>query len=118
MTLFYYFALGALAGLLGGAFGIGGGIVMVPALLVIFKLPIHNAIGTSMMVIVPIAAAGALRHYSLDNVNMQIALLAGLGGILGAIIGASIIVKIPAFYVKRAFAIFLIYSAIRLWFSK
>ncbi len=118
MTLLYYFALGALAGLLGGAFGIGGGIVMVPALLVLFKLPIHNAIGTSMMVIVPIAVAGALRHYSLNNVNMQIALLAGLGGIIGAIIGASIIVKIPAFYVKRVFALFLIYSAIRLWFSK
>jgi uncharacterized membrane protein YfcA len=118
MTLIYYFAIGALAGLLGGAFGIGGGIVMVPALLVLFKLPIHNAIGTSMMVIVPIAVAGALRHYSLNNVNMQIALLAGLGGIIGAVIGASIIVKIPAFYVKRVFALFLIYSAIRLWFSK
>jgi len=118
MTLIHYFAIGAVAGLLGGAFGIGGGIVMVPALLVVFKQPIHIAIGTSMMVIVPIAISGALRHYSLNNVNFQIALLAGLGGIIGAIIGASIIVKIPAFYVKRVFAIFLIYSAIRLWFSK
>jgi uncharacterized membrane protein YfcA len=118
MTILAYFALGALAGLLGGAFGIGGGVVMVPALLVIFKQPIYIAIGTSMMVVVPIAISGALRHYSLNNVNMQIALLAGLGGIIGAIIGASIVVKIPAFYVKRAFALFLIYSAIRLWFSK
>jgi uncharacterized membrane protein YfcA len=118
MTNLAYFAIGALAGLLGGAFGIGGGVVMVPFLLVLFKLPIHNAIGTSMMVIVPIAIAGALRHYSLNNVNLHIALLAGLGGIIGAIIGASIIVEIPAFYVKRAFALFLIYSAIRLWFSK
>jgi len=118
MTILAYFAIGALAGLLGGAFGIGGGIVMVPALLFLFKQPIHTAIGTSMMVIVPIAISGALRHYSLNNVNLQIALFAGLGGIIGAIIGASIIVKIPPFYVKRAFAIFLIYSAIRLWFSK
>jgi len=118
MTILAYFALGALAGLLGGAFGIGGGVVMVPALLVFFKQPVYIAIGTSMMVVVPIAISGALRHYSLNNVNMQIALLAGLGGIIGAIIGASIVVKIPAFYVKRAFALFLIYSAIRLWFSK
>lgn len=118
MTSLTYFALGAIAGLLGGAFGIGGGVVMVPALLVIFKQPIHIAIGTSMMAIVPIAISGALRHYSLNNVNVQIALLAGLGGILGAIIGASIIGKIPAVYVKRAFALFLIYTAIRLWFSK
>ena len=118
MIVLAYFAIGALAGLLGGAFGIGGGIVMVPALIVLFKQQIHTAIGTSMMVIVPIAIAGALRHYSLDNVQLKIALLAGLGGIIGAIIGASIIVKIPPIYVKRAFALFLIYSAIRLWLSK
>jgi len=118
MTIFYYIAIGALAGFLGGAFGIGGGIVMVPALLVLFKQPIHIAIGTSMIAIIPIAISGGLRHYSLNNVNLNIALFAALGGIIGAIIGASLIVKIPPFYVKRAFAIFLIYSAIRLWFSK
>lgn len=118
MTIIAYIAIGALAGLLGGAFGIGGGIVMVPALLFLFKQDIHLAIGTSMMVIVPIAISGALRHYSLNNVQLQIAFFAGLGGIIGVIIGASIIIKIPAFYIKRVFALFLIYSAIRLWFSK
>ena len=118
MTTFLYIALGVLAGLLGGAFGIGGGVVMVPVLLLFFKQPIHLAIGTSMMAIVPIAIAGALRHYSLHNIEARMALLIGLGGIIGAVIGASIIIKVPAFYVKRTFALFLIYSAIRLWLSK
>ncbi len=118
MTAFLYIALGVIAGLLAGAFGIGGGVVMVPVLLVFFKQPIHLVIGTSMMAIVPIAIAGALRHYSLHNIDTRLALLIGLGGIIGAVIGASIIMKVPAFYVKRAFALFLIYSAIRLWFSK
>ena len=118
MTNLGYIAIGALAGLLGGAFGIGGGIVMVPAFLMLFNQPIHTAIGTSMMVVVPISIAGALRHYSLNNVQLEMALWAGLGGIIGAIIGASIIEKVPAFYAKRVFALFLIYSAIRLWFSK
>jgi uncharacterized membrane protein YfcA len=118
MTNLGYVAIGALAGLLGGAFGIGGGIVMVPAFLMLFKQPIHTAIGTSMLVVVPISIAGALRHYSLNNVQLPIAIWTGLGGIIGAIIGASIIEQVPAFYVKRVFALFLIYSAIRLWFSK
>jgi hypothetical protein len=118
MTNLGYIAIGALAGLLGGAFGIGGGIVMVPAFLMLFKQPIHTAIGTSMMVVIPISIAGTLRHYSLNNVQLPIALWAALGGIVGAIIGASIIEQVPELYVKRIFAIFLIYSAIRLWFSK
>ncbi len=90
---------------------------MVPALLVLFELPIHNAIGTSMMVIVPIAIAGALRHYSLNNVNCKLRYWQ-VGRNSWCNHRASIIEKIPAFYVKRVFALFLIYSAIRLWFSK
>jgi len=113
-----YFLIGAISGLLGGAFGIGGGIVMVPALLLFYKQPIHIAIGTSMMVIVPIAIAGALRHWTLHNVQFQIVLIAGLGGIIGAVIGASIIEHVPAIYVKRILALFLVYSAFRLWFAK
>ncbi|MCU0643573.1 MAG: sulfite exporter TauE/SafE family protein [bacterium] len=113
-----YFLLGAVAGLLGGGFGIGGGIVMVPAILILFKQPIHVAIGTSMMVIVPLSIAGALRHWSLHNVAFQIVLFAGLGGIIGAVLGASIIEKVPPIYVKRVLAVLLVYSAFRLWFSK
>lgn len=118
MTILIYFAIGVVAGLLGGAFGIGGGIVMVPAFLLLLKHPIHTAIGTSMMVVIPISIAGALRHYTLNNVYLPIVLWAGIGGIAGAILGASIIEHVPALYVKRMFALFLIYSAIRLWFSK
>ena len=118
MIMLGYFAIGALAGLLGGAFGIGGGIILVPALLILFKQPIHMAIGTSMMIIIPIAISGAFRHYTLHNVDMNVVIFAGLGGIIGAVLGASIIMNVPAIYVKRILALILLYSAIRLWFSK
>ncbi|MDZ7341504.1 MAG: sulfite exporter TauE/SafE family protein [candidate division KSB1 bacterium] len=118
MIMIGYFLVGVVAGILGGAFGIGGGIVMVPAFMLLYKLPIHTAIGTSMLVIVPIAIAGAWRHWTLDNILVQIAWIAGLGGIVGAIIGASIVEHVPALYVKRIFALFLVYSAVRLWLSK
>lgn len=118
MTILLIIVIGAVAGLLGGAFGIGGGIVMVPAFLLLLKQPIHTAIGTSLMVVIPISIAGALRHYTLNNVHFSIVLWAGLGGIIGAVLGASIIEHVPAFYVKRAFALFLIYSAVRLWIAK
>jgi len=118
MAIVGYFLLGAIAGFLGGAFGVGGGIIMVPALLILFKQPIHTAIGTSLMLIIPISIAGALRHYMQHNVETNIVLMAGLGGIIGAVLGATVIMNIPAIYVKRALAIILIYSAIRLWFAK
>ncbi len=116
--IFGYIAIGALAGFLGGAFGVGGGIILVPALLIIFKQPIHVAIGTSMMIIIPIAISGALRHYTLHNIEMNVVLFAGIGGIIGAILGATVIMNVPAIYVKRTLALILLYSAIRLWFTK
>lgn len=118
MTFLLIIVIGAVAGLLGGTFGVGGGIVMVPAFLLLLKEPVHTAIGTSLMVVIPISIAGALRHYTLNNVHFSIVLWAGLGGIIGAVLGASIIEHVPALYVKRAFALFLIYSAVRLWIAK
>lgn len=118
MTILGYILIGVFAGFLGGAFGVGGGIILVPALLILFKQEIHVAIGTSMMIIVPIAISGALRHYTLHNVDMNIVIFAGFGGIIGAVLGASLIMNVPAIYVKRTLALILVYSAIRLWFAK
>lgn len=118
MVFFGYVLLGVIAGLLGGAFGIGGGVLIVPVLIIFFKQPVQLAAGTSLMIIIAISISGALRHWTLDNVNFNIALFVAIGGILGAILGASIIENIPPIYAKRALAIVLIYSAVRLWLAK
>ena len=118
MAFLGYLLLGLLAGILAGAFGIGGGVLIVPVLIILFKQPYHTAIGTSLMVIIAISISGALRHWTLDNVSLKIALFVAIGGILGAVLGASFIENVPPIYAKRALATFLIYSAIRLWIAK
>ena len=113
-----YLILGLLAGLLAGAFGIGGGVLIVPVLIILFKQSYHIAVGTSLMVIIAISISGALRHWTLDNVSLNIALFVAIGGILGAVLGATLIENVSPIYAKRALAIFLVYSAIRLWIAK
>jgi len=118
MTFVGYLILGIAAGLLGGAFGIGGGVLIMPVLIVLFKQSYHVAVGTSLLVIIAISIAGALRHWTLENINFHIAVCVAVGGILGAVLGASIVEKIPPIYAKRALAVFLTYTAIRLWVAK
>ncbi len=118
MAVLPYIALGLGAGILGGGFGIGGGALMVPVLIIFMKIDPHVAIGTSLAIIVPIALSGAVRHFTFQNVDISIVLPAALGGIVGAVIGATLIEGIPAVYAKKGLALFLVYVAIRLWFSK
>jgi uncharacterized membrane protein YfcA len=118
MQFAYITLIGFAAGLLGGALGVGGGVLIVPALVLLFKQPYQTAVGTSLMVIIPIALAGALRHHTLGNTNISLAAAMAIGGMIGAFGGATIIQYLPALLAKRAFAIFLIYVAVRLWFEK
>ena len=116
MVLLGYLLLGLFAGILAGSFGIGGGTLIVPILIIVFSQTYQNAVGTSLMVITAISVTGAYRHWTLDNVNLKIALFVALGGIIGAILGANIVENLSPVYLKKALAIFLIFSAIRLWF--
>ncbi len=118
MQNLYFALLGLAAGVVGGAFGIGGGALMVPVMVLFMHVEAHVAIGTSLAVIIPISIAGAILHFTLRNVDMHIAVPAGIGGILGAVIGATIIARLPAVYAKKGLAIFMIYMAVRLLLSK
>jgi len=118
MQNLYFILLGLAGGVLGGAFGIGGGVLMVPVMILFMKVEAHVAIGTSLAVIIPISIAGAIRHFTLHNVDSHIVIPAGIGGILGAVIGATVISQLPAAYAKKGLAVFLLYSAIRLLLSK
>lgn len=118
MSFLWITLIGLVAGFLGGALGVGGGVLIVPALVLLFKQPYQTAVGTSLLVIIPIAVAGAWRHYTLGNANVNLAAAMALGGMLGAISGATIIQYVPELWAKRAFALFLVYVAGRLWYGK
>jgi uncharacterized membrane protein YfcA len=107
--------LGITAGFLGGALGVGGGVLMVPVLIVLFGYDAHLAIGTSLAAVILNASAATWRHQSYQNIDwVAVAVLGGIG-IVGAVLGAAAIQRVPDLWAKRALAIFLVAMAIRLW---
>ena len=107
---------GLFAGVVGGLLGVGGGIVTVPMLMLLFHVEPHKAIGTSLVAIVPTAIMAAARHAQMGNVEWNLAGLVAAGAVMGALLGASATAYIPGDYLRRIFAVFLILTAVRmLW---
>lgn len=80
--------IGLVGGVTSGLFGVGGGIVMVPAMYYLLKVDIKTAVGTSLVVIIPTALTGAYKHSQLGNIDWRLAgwlvPLAVVGGFAGA----------------------------------
>ena len=110
-----YIILGLVAGMASGAFGVGGGAIIVPALSLWFGVPYPVAVGTSLALIIPISLSGSITHYSLGGINWKIFMFCGIAGVIGAVLGSLLIQKVPDAYARKGFAVFLIYSAWKLW---
>jgi uncharacterized membrane protein YfcA len=106
---------GLVVGLVSGVIGVGGGVLMVPMMVLGFGYPQHLAQGTSLAAIVPTAAIGAWTHHRQGNVVWRAAILMGLAGVFGAIAGAFIALSLPKEALARLFGAFLLFSAWRLW---
>lgn len=111
--------IGLSAGILAGMFGIGGGIVIVPALIFFAGFAPKVANGTSLAVfLLPVGALGAYAYYKEGHVRIVPAMIMALGLFLGAYLGARINQQMSALALRRGFAILLIVTAGRMWFSK
>lgn len=107
-------AVGLIAGAIAAALGLGGGIIFVPSLVVLFGLEQHVAQGTSLAVIFPTAIVATIAHAKMGSVRMAIAVPIGLAGIVGAIIGARVALQLDADLLRRMFGVFLILLALRM----
>lgn len=111
-----YVAIGLAAGLLSGVFGIGGGILIVPALLLVARMSPATATGTSLgALLLPVGALGAWQYYRNGHVDVRASLLLALGLLVGAYFGATFAQGLDPATAKRAFAVFLLLVAARLW---
>jgi uncharacterized membrane protein YfcA len=110
--------IGAVSGITSGLFGVGGGIVMVPAMQYLMKMDIKLAIGTSLLVIIPTAIASSFKHFQLGNVNWRVALMLAPMAIVGGYGGAWLTKNISSGNLKRAFGGFLVLVGLRLAFFK
>lgn len=111
--------IGLVSGLASGLFGVGGGIVMVPAML--WLLPIRDikqAIGTSLLVIIPTALVGSMKHFQQGNVEWRIALALAPLAIVGGFGGAWLTTQISSGQLRRAFGGLLILVGCRLVFFR
>ncbi len=107
-------AIGFCAGLLAGLLGIGGGIILVPAMVLIFKLAQHTAQGTSLLAIIPAAIAGSAVHLYNGNIDLAIAALLIAGSVFGAYAGASAAASIPEKKLKKGFGVFIIIVGLKM----
>jgi uncharacterized membrane protein YfcA len=102
--------LGLAAGVLSGMFGIGGGVLFVPALVAIGLTQVH-AEATSLLAIVPTALLGAWRQTSYGNVRWRPALTIGIASAAATVGGAAVAVSVPGSLLARLFAVLLLFTA-------
>jgi hypothetical protein len=119
MNALLYVALGLVAGVLGGMFGIGGGSILIPALVFLFGLTQHQAQGTSLAIMVPpIGILAAMRYYQAGNVKLGMAGFICAGFLVGGLIGAQLIQNVPDVLLKRLFGVFLLLISVRMILTK
>src|ERR1700674_841406 len=107
--------IGLAAGVLSGIFGIGGGVIIVPLLVLVLGFTAQQAAGTSLAaLLLPVGLFGAIQYWQAGQVNVLNAAMLALGLLLGAFIGARVGLSLPSEVVQRAFGVLLVVVGLRL----
>lgn len=110
--------IGLAAGFLAGLLGIGGGVLMVPAMVLLLGFDQHVAQGTSLLVIIPAALSGSYTHHRNGRLFLRDAAILAAGGVTGAVIGSVFALSIEDEILRRLFAGFLLIIAVRMLLPK
>lgn len=114
-----YALLGAAAGMISGMFGIGGAVVIVPALVIVFKFSQHQAQGTSLAtLLLPIGLLAAWRYYSAGHVNVRAAAVMAVCFFFGGLLGAVLAEKVSGVWLQRSFGAFLMLIALKMMLAR
>lgn len=111
--------IGMLGGIFGGFLGIGGGTIIIPALIYFLGFSQKLAQGTSIAAMIPpIGILAAFAYWKTGNVDIKVALLIAIGFIVGGLIGGLLAQQLSDNILRKIFATFLIVIAIKLWLGK
>lgn len=117
-----FILIGLIAGILSGLFGIGGGIVIVPALIFFTGVSQQSASGTSLLaLLLPVGVLGAFEYYKAGKIgpeDLKAGLLIALGLFFGAYFGSKLALSISEILLRKVFAVFMVFVAIKIWFGK
>jgi uncharacterized protein len=107
--------LGAIAGILSGLLGLGGAVIIIPAMVMLLGYSQQMAQGTTLMMMVfPVGAMAAYQYYQQGMVNMKAALIMAAFFFVGGFVGAKFATQIPQETLKKLFAVLLIVIAIKM----
>jgi uncharacterized protein len=107
--------IGLFAGILSGLVGVGGGLIVVPALIFFLGFNQHQAQGTSLgLLLLPVGFLAVLNYYNKGNVDVKVVAIMSIAFIAGGWLGSKLALRLPADTVKKVFAIFLFYTAFKL----
>ena len=106
--------IGLLAGLICGLFSTGGGMIVVPAIIHLFKIDDEKARATSIFAILPMVIASSIFYLKNDYIDWNISIKCAAGGMLGGFLGVKLLKKIPQEMLRLSFTIFLVYVSIKM----
>ncbi len=107
--------VGLAAGFLSGLFGVGGGILLVPALVLVLHLPQRMASGTSLAAVLPISVASLVSYTLSGSIDWWVAFLLAIGAVSGAVLGTHLLQVLPLRIVGIGFIVLLVLTAIRMF---
>ena len=117
MEILWLTIIGLTAGTLSGFLGVGGATILIPALIIIFKLSQHMAQGTSLAaLLLPVGLLAAIKYWQAGNINIKFALLMAVGFLIGGYIGAVFAQPVPDALLRKFFGIYLLIIALQMIF--
>ena len=118
-VLLLLIVIGIITGFMAGMLGIGGAIIMIPALVLFFGLTQQTAQGTSLAVMLPpIGIIAAYNYYKAGQVNIKFALILAVTFIIGSYFGSKLALNISQPVLKKIFGLLLLLVAVKMFFSK
>ncbi len=119
MEIILCLVLGLTAGMCSGLLGIGGAVVMIPALMFMFGMGQHMAQGTTLALMVPpIGLLAAWTYYKGGYIDLKVAAFVALGFFVGGLLGAKFAINIDGILLKKIFGVFLLVIALKMIFIK
>lgn len=118
-TIVILIFIGLAAGLLSGIIGIGGGLIMIPLLILLLGLDQHTAQGTSLAVMLPpIGILAAMNYYKSGNLNWEYALIIATTFIVGGYFGSKIALQLSPQVLRKVFGVIMLVASLKMIFSK
>ena len=118
-TILFLLIIGVVAGMLSGLVGIGGGVVIVPALVLLLGYSQHMAQGTTLaMMVPPVGILAVYSYYQDGKVDIKTAGILCIGFLIGGAIGGKIVIGMSDFVVRRIFAVLVFLISLKMFFTK